>query len=86
VAQGDRVQVALRPERLAIHAEPPASAAENVLEARVTGRSYLGARTLYLADIGGATLRVESDRLFEGDRAWVEVPPSSCVLFPVESP
>jgi iron(III) transport system ATP-binding protein len=87
VAPGAHVQVALRPERLAIHAEPPASGAENVLEATITGRSYLGARTLYIADIGGgATLRVESDRLFEGSRAWVEVPPASCVLFPTESP
>jgi iron(III) transport system ATP-binding protein len=82
---GGDVLVALRPERLAIHARRPANGLENVVHARITGRSYLGARTLYHADIGGGdALRVESDRLFEGDEAWVEIPPASCVLFPSE--
>ena len=78
------VLVALRPERLSIHATRPADGTENALQGRITGRSYLGARTLYLLDIGGATLRVESDRSIDGDTAWVEVPASSCVLFPSE--
>src|SRR5512141_2777892 len=46
------VLVALRPERLSIHAERPVDSDENVLPARITGRSYLGARTLYQADVG----------------------------------
>jgi iron(III) transport system ATP-binding protein len=79
------VLVALRPERLSIRAARPHDGAENVLQGRITGRSYLGARTLYLVDIGGATLRVESDRLLDADEAWVEIPAASCVLFPSES-
>ncbi|MGE5097977.1 MAG: ABC transporter ATP-binding protein [Betaproteobacteria bacterium] len=78
------VLVALRPERLSIHAERPAANGENVLAAHITGRSYLGARTLYQVDVGGATLRVESDRLFDGSEAWVGIPAASCVLFPSE--
>jgi iron(III) transport system ATP-binding protein len=79
------VLVALRPERLEIHAQPPADNVANVLPARITGRSYLGARTLYQADIGGGvTLRVESDRLLDAAEAWIVVPASSCVLFPSE--
>ncbi len=81
---GTEVLVALRPERLSIHATRPEGSGDNILDAQVTGRSYLGARTLYHADVGGATLRVESDRLFDGADAWVEIPQSSCVLFPAE--
>ena len=54
------------------------------MKARITGRSYLGARTLYQLDIGGRPLRVESDKSIEGPDAWVEIPESSCVLFPKE--
>ncbi|HET7729774.1 MAG TPA: ABC transporter ATP-binding protein [Usitatibacter sp.] len=83
-AVGSRVQVALRPERLVLHPGQPAGGGQNVLRGRITGRSYLGARTLYLLDIGGTPLRVESDRAFAGEEAWVEIPESTCVLFPAE--
>ena len=78
------VLVALRPERLALHASRPAGDGQNVLHAKITGRSYLGARTLYQVDVGGVVLRVESDQVFEGAEAWVEIPESTCVLFPAE--
>jgi iron(III) transport system ATP-binding protein len=82
-APGEQVLVALRPERLGLHATRPANG-HNVLQATITGRSYLGARTLYQLDVGGTPLRVESDQLFEGAQAWVEIPESTCVLFPAE--
>jgi iron(III) transport system ATP-binding protein len=81
---GTKVLVALRPERLGLHGTRPAGDGQNVLQAKITGRSYLGARTLYMLDVGGAPLRVESDQLFEGTQAWVEIPESTCVLFPAE--
>jgi iron(III) transport system ATP-binding protein len=83
-APGAAVLVALRPERLAIHASRPAGDGQNVLHAKITGRSYLGARTLYQVDVGGTPLRVESDQLFDGTQAWVEIPEATCVLFPAE--
>ncbi|MEO5695212.1 MAG: ABC transporter ATP-binding protein [Usitatibacter sp.] len=84
-ADGAAVLVALRPERLGLHAAPPPGDGQNILRTHITGRSYLGARTLYLLDVGGTPLRVESDRSLEGDEAWVEIPESTCVLFPKES-
>jgi iron(III) transport system ATP-binding protein len=83
-AAGDEVLIALRPERLAIHSSRPEGDGENVLAARLTGRSYLGARTLYQTDVAGTALRVESDQLFEGPEAWVRIPETSCVLFPAQ--
>ena len=81
---GSAVQIALRPERLELHATPPAGDGQNVLVGKIIGRSYLGARSLYLIDVGGATLRVESDQLLDGAQAWVEIPESTCVLFPAQ--
>jgi iron(III) transport system ATP-binding protein len=83
-AQGDEVLVALRPERLAIHDARPEGDGRNVLAARLTGRSYLGARTLYQLEVGGVPLRVESDQRFDNPDAWVRVPESTCVLFPAQ--
>ena len=83
-AAGALVLVALRPERLGLHASRPAGDGQNILQGRITGRSYLGARTLYQVDVGGTALRVESDRAFDGAEAWVEIPESTCVLFPAE--
>ena len=83
-APGAAVLVALRPERLGIHAARPAGDGQNLMQARLTGRSYLGARTLYLVDLGGTALRIESDVLFNSGEVWVEIPEASCVLFPAE--
>ena len=83
-AAGVAVLVALRPERLGLHASRPAGEGQNILQGRIIGRSYLGARTLYQIDVGGTALRVESDRAFDGAQAWVEIPESTCVLFPAE--
>ena len=83
-AAGVAVLVALRPERLGLHASRPAGEGRNILQGRIIGRSYLGARTLYQIDVGGTALRVESDRAVDGAEAWVEIPESTCVLFPAE--
>ncbi len=80
---GDAVLVALRPERLALHGARPAGEG-NFVQADITGRSYLGARTLYHADLGGRTVRVESDKTFGNGAIWVEIPEASCVLFPAQ--
>ena len=77
------VLVALRPERLALHGSRPPGEG-NFVQARITGRSYLGARTLYHATLGGRVVRVESDRTFGNGEIWVEIPEASCVLFPAE--
>ncbi len=82
-ASGSEVLLALRPERLDLHAVPPAGG-QNLVRARLTGKSYLGAHTLYLVDVGGTQLRIESDNLFESGEVWVEIPETSCVLFPAE--
>jgi iron(III) transport system ATP-binding protein len=83
-AAGTAVLVALRPERLGIHAARPSGDGQNLVQARLTGRSYLGARTLYQVDVGGTALRIESDVLFNSGEVWVEIPEASCVLFPAE--
>lgn len=83
-AVGAPVLVALRPERLGLLAEHPPGAPDNVVHARLTGRSYLGARTLYHLDVGGTPLRVESDRRLDGPDVWVQIPEASCVLFSAE--
>ncbi len=83
-AAGTAVLLALRPERLGIRATRPAGDGQNLVQARLTGRSYLGARTLYLMDVGGTALRVESEVLFDSGEVWVEIPESSCVLFAAE--
>lgn len=80
-ATGSEVQIALRPERLGIGTTAPEGDGQNVLPGKIIDRSYLGARTLYLVDVGGATLRVESDQLMDGAQAWVTIPESTCVLF-----
>jgi iron(III) transport system ATP-binding protein len=77
-----RVIVAFRPERIALHAAKPSGDRPNLTPVRILARSYLGARTLYQVDMGGATVRVESDRAFDGSDAWLEIPPASCILFP----
>jgi iron(III) transport system ATP-binding protein len=82
--KGAQVQIALRPERLGIHSAAPAEGAANVVRARLTGRSYLGARTLYHADLGGRTLRIESDRRIDAPDVWIEIPEATCVLFPAQ--
>jgi iron(III) transport system ATP-binding protein len=83
-APGTEVLVALRPERLEVHAAQPAGDGRNILQGRLTGRSYLGARSLYLVDVGGVTLRVESEREIGAGAVWVEVPETTGVLFPAE--
>ena len=82
--EGAEVLVALRPERLDLHGERPDGDGDNVLAARLTGRSYLGARTLYQLEVGGVPLRVESDRRFDNPDAWVRIPEATCVLFPAQ--
>jgi iron(III) transport system ATP-binding protein len=83
-APGARVLVALRPERLDLHPGAPAGDGDNVIRANVTGRSYLGARTLYHLDVGGTTVRVESDQLHDAQTLWIGIPEATCVLFPAQ--
>jgi len=83
---GTSAQLVLRPEALQL--QPSAGEAEaeadNALAARVLGRQYLGAKTVYrLALADGQELRVEDtgEALFErGDAVSVRVPASSRVI------
>lgn len=35
-------------------------------------------------DVGGTALRIELDVLFNSGEVWVDIPETSCVLFPTE--
>ena len=81
VAAGQAVTVALRPERISLHAEP----GPGRVEARVIERTYLGARTLYAVALGRTVLRVESGAEFAGPAVFVEAPAEDgCIILPAE--
>jgi len=83
VAPGAPGQLVLRPEALGLQSDA-ALAGENALAARVLGRQYLGAKTLYrLALTDGQELRVdEAGAAFfvSGDSVRLVVPTSSRVI------
>ena len=83
VAPGATGQLVLRPEALGLQTDT-APVGENALAARVLGRQYLGAKTLYrLALADGQELRVDdtSAALFaKGDAVRLLVPTSSRVI------
>ena len=84
---GETAWIAVRPEKVAIHAEP--TAGENVLAGEILDYGYLGDWTTYLVDVGsGRTLRAaraNATRTLDrplgcGDRVWLSFAPSSAVV------
>ncbi|GAA0977600.1 ABC transporter ATP-binding protein [Acrocarpospora macrocephala] len=83
VAVGQRVSVAIRPERLEIL--PPgrtAPADVNVLEADVLTSSYIGSRYEYDLRLGDQAVQVESSRPGLNGRVTLVVEPDACLLYP----
>lgn len=87
-AVGDPVWLAVRPEKIAVHAEPPADA-RNRLAGRILDYGYLGDWTTYLVEIApGRTIRAARanatrtvDRpLGCDDPVWLTFAPSSAVV------
>ena len=55
VAPGDRVWVAVRPEKVAISKEPAASATATCLQGRVCDLGYFGKHSIYRVQVGAST-------------------------------
>jgi len=87
-AVGDQVWLAVRPEKIAVHAEPPADP-RNRLAGKILDYGYLGDWTTYLVEIGpGRTIRAaraNATRTVErplgcDDPVWLSFAPSSAVV------
>jgi len=87
-AVGDQVWLAVRPEKIAVHTEPPADA-RNRLAGVIHDYGYLGDWTTYLVEIAPGRLvraaRANATRTVErplgcGDRVWLTFAPSSAVV------
>ncbi len=80
-APSERLQVAIRPEHIALHAGGGESLAQNVLRGRIIQRDFLGTRFEYLIQIGESVLRVtRSEELAVGD-VLAELPKRHCMPF-----
>jgi putrescine transport system ATP-binding protein len=87
-AVGDQVWLAVRPEKIAVHSEPPPDA-RNRLAGVIHDYGYLGDWTTYLVEIAPGRLiraaRANATRAVErplgcGDRVWLTFAPSSAVV------
>jgi len=87
-AVGDQVWLAVRPEKIAVHAEPPADG-RNRLAGRILDYGYLGDWTTYLVEVApGRTIRAaraNATRTVErplgcDDPVWLTFAPSSAVV------
>lgn len=76
VAVGDRVTVAVHPERLGLVAEP----GENIYEVEVVSSAYLGASYICDLNLGGEQLRVQLDQMPPTRKALIHIPAESCRL------
>lgn len=88
LAVGDTAWLAVRPEKMVVHAEPPPDG-PNVLAGRIVDYGYLGDWTTYLVEVSsGRTLRAARanatrtvDRpLGCDDAVWLTFAPSSAVI------
>jgi ABC-type Fe3+/spermidine/putrescine transport system ATPase subunit len=80
---GEVVDIALRPESLALAASPPAGGG-NTIPGQVVSFAFQGGSTEYLVEIGGASLRVVSppQTQFAKDAAvWVVIARSPASVF-----
>ena len=80
VPVGADALVVVRPERLRVEPDHGGEA-PNRLHARITERSYLGARWLYTLETGGQALRLETEADLPDGPLVVELPVGHCALF-----
>jgi iron(III) transport system ATP-binding protein len=77
---GDAVVVAIRAERLQLHSAPDPGA-QNVLDAHVQSRVYIGSTYEYLLQTADGPLRAEAPREL-GPELQVYLPPDALVVLP----
>ncbi len=85
-AEGRKVLVALRPERLQVHAADP-GAAVNCWRGELVGQVYAGDHVLCRALVGGRVMRVRADpfaTLEDGVPVWLTIPPAQVTVIPVD--
>jgi iron(III) transport system ATP-binding protein len=78
---GDQVQLAVRPEAIALAGREDA-AGENSYPAEVRAVSFLGDHYLYELDLDGLALTVTDTRSLAGPAVCVRIPPSACRVLP----
>ena len=84
---GEQAVVVVRPERLRVEPDRTGDASgPNRLRARITERSYLGARWLYTLDTAGQPLRLETEQDLPDGPVVVELPAGHCALFAARRP
>lgn len=82
--KGQNVQVAIRPEHISVSVDGKASTeADNLLQATVMDRDYLGARFQYMLALGDAELRMETEDNLEGDKVFVAFSSTQSISFAV---
>ncbi|WP_320775964.1 ABC transporter ATP-binding protein [Streptomyces sp. CRN 30] len=84
VEKGQPATVGLRSERIALadRADPTADDGVNVLRARITERSYTGARFEYQIQLGELTVQAESPVRYTDQEINLVVRPEDCLLYP----
>ena len=81
---GKKVSVGLRPETVLV--DPPREGAENVFEAKVLDRVYLGGVKVYEMSISGNAFRIDSDAILDvGATVRVQLPQTSIRVFPASA-
>ena len=75
-----RLQVAIRPEHVALRS-PADAAAANVLRGRIIQRDFLGTRFEYVVAVGDSVLRVTSAEELELGEVLAELPTRHCMPF-----
>ncbi|BBK32296.1 iron(III) transport system ATP-binding protein [Stella humosa] len=82
ITSGQRVTIAIRPERIAVLATgEPSPGDGSLLDANIVERSYLGSRWMYHLEVGATLLRVETARELPVGRVQVHVPPGAALVF-----
>src|SRR5436190_5539116 len=82
-APGDRVVLAVRSERIDMHAE---NAGANVVRARIKSFVYAGAEYEYILDTPEGELRASSQRAVPGPEVNLHLPPNSIVVLRDDAP
>ncbi len=86
-AESSRVLVALRPERLRLHAADP-GAGVNCWRGELLGQVFAGDHVLCRVAVGGREIRVRADpfvTLADGRPVWVSIPAAQVTVIPAGS-